>query len=107
MALLYMCTVTSTGSVVVMDQVRGLVWPSSTCQTLARSAPETQFPCEDVFKGTDNHTDCNSVFHSTYGMTNSRACGRIIGYQKATTDGLQELIIHGYLLINSMLMAFP
>ena len=38
---------------------------------------------------------CDSVFYSTFGLTYSRVCGRIIGYQMATTDGFQELVTHG------------
>ena len=44
MALLSMGTVTSTGSVVVMDQVGGLVWPSSICKTPTMSVPATGPP---------------------------------------------------------------
>ena len=40
-------------------------------------------------------TGCNSVFHSTFGMTYSRVCGRIIGYQQSTTDGFQGLLVQG------------
>ena len=39
-------------------------------------------------------TGCNSVFYSTFGMTYSRVCGRIIGYQQSTTDGFQGLVSH-------------
>ena len=35
---------------------------------------------------------CNSVFYSTLGLTFSRVCGRVIGYQHATPDAFDPLI---------------
>ena len=47
-------------------------------------------PVKTCSRGQTSSTGCNSVFYSTFGMTYSRVCGRIIGYQEATTDALTK-----------------
>ena len=48
-------------------------------------------PVRTCSRGQTSSTGCNSVFYSTFGMTFSRVCGRIIGYQWSTTDAFQGL----------------
>ena len=49
-------------------------------------------PVRTCGRGRYSSRGCNSVFYSTFGMTYSRVCGRIMGYQDASTDGLQGLV---------------
>ena len=49
-------------------------------------------PVRTCGRGRTSRRGCNSVFYSTFGLTYSRVCGRIIGYQDATTDAFDLLI---------------
>ena len=41
-----------------------------------------------------NGRGCNSVFYSTFGLTYSRVCGRIIAYQNENTDAFKGLVFY-------------
>ena len=41
-----------------------------------------------------NETSCESVFYSTFGLTYSRVCGRIIAYQNGNTDAFKGLVFY-------------
>ena len=95
MALLYVCTVTSTGSVVVMDQVHGLV--SDPNQVCLSNWTYISSPVRTCGRGLSNGRGCNSVFYSTFGMTYTRVCGRIIAYQHGSPDATRSDINGIYL----------
>ena len=40
---------------------------------------------------------CSSVFFSTFGLTYSRVCGRIIAYQNRNTDGFKGLVFSSHI----------
>ena len=49
-------------------------------------------PVRTCGRGRTSSRGCNSVFYSTFGLTYSRVCGRIIAYQDATADAFDVLI---------------
>ena len=49
-------------------------------------------PVRTCGRGRTSSRGCNSVFYSTFGLTYSRVCGRIIAYQDGTPDAFHVLI---------------
>ena len=49
-------------------------------------------PVRTCGRGRTSSRGCNSVFYSTFGLTYSRVCGRIIAYQDGTPDAFHALI---------------
>ena len=48
-------------------------------------------PVRTCGRGRTSRRGCNSVFYSTFGLTYSRVCGRVIAYQDGTTDAFHGL----------------
>ena len=63
--------------------------PNQVCPSNWTTIPTPVRACGRVRK---NETSCDSVFYSTFGLTYSRVCGRIIAYQIGITDAFQELV---------------
>ena len=51
-------------------------------------------PVRTCGKVRKNETSCDSVFYSTFGLTYSRVCGRIIAYQNGNTDAFKGLVFY-------------
>ena len=49
-------------------------------------------PVRTCGRGRTRSGGCNSVFYSTFGLTYSCVCGRIIAYQDGTTDAFASLV---------------
>ena len=52
-------------------------------------------PVRTCGRGRTSEGGCNSVFYSTYGMTYTRVCGRIIAYQHGFPDAFNPFYING------------
>ena len=51
-------------------------------------------PVRTCGKVRKNETSCDSVFYSTFGLTYSRVCGRIMAYQNGNTDAFKGLVFY-------------
>ena len=49
-------------------------------------------PLRTCGRGQNRNGSCKSTFYSTFGLTYSRVCGRIIAYQDRNTDGFVGLV---------------
>ena len=65
--------------------------PNQVCPRNWTTIPTLVKTCGRVRK---NETNCDSVFYSTFGLTYSRVCGRIIAYQNGNTDAFKGLVFY-------------
>ena len=54
-------------------------------------------PVRTCGRGQNRNGSCKSTFYSTFGLTYSRVCGRIIAYQNGNTDGFKGLVFYSHI----------